>query len=440
MTLRRLLTNLDPQFVEIARGASLVFALRVFGAGTAFFVSILVARMLGASGLGIYSLAATCMMIAAVIARLGLDATVVKVTSAHLARSDYGSALATYRAALKLAFPMSAALSLIIIYFAPDIARLLFDEPDLILPLRVAAATIIPVTITVLTTESLRALKHAARATFLQSVMPHLFFLSILATLLPFSIDWAPAVMWTIQFSAMAATAFTALSFWRHSTKPISAPKTTVPVLPLLSKALPLLSIMLVGLTITTVDIFMLGIWVDAENVGRYAAAAQVANTMILLLVAINTVAGPKFSELHVQERNNELSIVARSCAVFATIIGLPVYMAFVIFPESIMGLFGATFREAALFLVILATGQFVNVATGSVSILLIMTGHERSVRNASVAAGLLNIGLNALLIPFWGALGAATATAISIATLNLICLYYVYRKLSIRMISIPSF
>jgi len=439
MILGRFLFNLDPHFVEIARGAVVVFVLRVFGAGTAFFVSILVARLLGASGLGIYSLAATCMIIAAVIARLGLDNAVVKVTSGYVAQSDYGSALATYRTALKLAFPMSAIVSLFVVFYAPEISRQLFDEPDLVQPLRVAAATIIPATITVLTTESLRSLKHATGATFLQSVMPPLFFLSILATLLPFSVDWAPSVMWMIQFVAMAVTAFTALLFWRYCTGPISARKATVPVSALLSKALPLLWIMLVGLTITTVDIFMLGIWVDAASIGRYAAAAQVANTMLLLLVAINTVAAPKFSELHVQERNAELSTTARSCALFATIIGLPVYTAFVIFPETIMGLFGANFRDGALLLVILATGQFVNVATGSVGILLIMTGHERSVRNASVVAGLLNIGLNALLIPSWGALGAATATAISIAILNLICLFFVYRKLSIKMISIPS-
>jgi O-antigen/teichoic acid export membrane protein len=192
---------------------------------------------------------------------------------------------------------------------------------------------------------------------------------------------------------------------------------------------------MLIGITITTVDIFMLGIWVNSAEVGLYSAAAQIASTMLLLLVAINTVVAPKFSELHVQNRKRELEAIARSCALFSTALGLPVYLLFLVFPDSIAGLFGAEFRSASLYLIILATGQFINIATGSVSMLLMMTGNERTLQNITAATGLMNIVLNAALIPSWGAAGAAIATAISVACLNIACLFMVYRKLSIRMI-----
>ena len=94
------------------------------------------------------------------------------------------------------------------------------------------------------------------------------------------------------------------------------------------------------------------------------------------------------------------------------------------------MSLFGGEFKEASIALQIMAGGQLVNVLTGSVGFLLIMTGNGRSILRATLVMILVNVFLCALLIPDFGATGAALAAAISLVTANLLKVYYVRQKL----------
>ena len=80
----------------------------------------------------------------------------------------------------------------------------------------------------------------------------------------------------------------------------------------------------------------------------------------------------------------------------------------------------------------ILSIAQLVNGFFGIVWPLLVMTGHERNGVYGLLAASLLNVPLNALLIPPYGVVGAAIATGISIIVWNLLFWFTVHRKLGI--------
>jgi hypothetical protein len=82
--------------------------------------------------------------------------------------------------------------------------------------------------------------------------------------------------------------------------------------------------------------------------------------------------------------------------------------------------------------LVILAVAQFIAVLCGSVGPLLIMSGNERQLRNVSAAAFVLCLVLNILLIPEFGALGAAISACVAIVFRNLLGTLQVYRHLHI--------
>jgi O-antigen/teichoic acid export membrane protein len=62
------------------------------------------------------------------------------------------------------------------------------------------------------------------------------------------------------------------------------------------------------------------------------------------------------------------------------------------------------------------------------------MTGKHGSVYRITLFAGLLNIGLNVLLIPAHGILGAALATGLSICVFNTSYVVAVHRQLRIRI------
>ena len=96
------------------------------------------------------------------------------------------------------------------------------------------------------------------------------------------------------------------------------------------------------------------------------------------------------------------------------------------------MGIFGNSFKSGAFILVILALGQFINVITGSVGYLLMMSGNERLLRNNIIFIAVLNLTLNLLLIPKYGILGAAISTSVSLALQNIISMVIVKYRLGI--------
>ena len=173
--------------------------------------------------------------------------------------------------------------------------------------------------------------------------------------------------------------------------------------------------------------------------VGIYGAAMRVAMLVGFILFAFNTIVTPKFAALYGQKDFEALSALARDTAGLMTLLAAPVLLIFMVVPTWILGLFGPEFTTGAMVLTILTIGQFINVATGSAGNLLIMTGNEKLMRNTTVFSTLLNIVLNTVLILKFGIIGAALAHAITLATMKIIQVFLVYRKLSIFIIPVPK-
>jgi O-antigen/teichoic acid export membrane protein len=91
---------------------------------------------------------------------------------------------------------------------------------------------------------------------------------------------------------------------------------------------------------------------------------------------------------------------------------------------------FGADFSAADVSLAVVSLGQMANVATGSVGVLLVMTGHQREAALGTAAGAGLNVLLTIALIPPLGALGAAAAAAASNVVSNGLLVIAVRRKL----------
>jgi O-antigen/teichoic acid export membrane protein len=89
--------------------------------------------------------------------------------------------------------------------------------------------------------------------------------------------------------------------------------------------------------------------------------------------------------------------------------------------PHFFLNLFGKDYLLGAVPLVILGFGQLFNVFVGPVGNALNMANSERVVFRVSALTLVLNLGLNALLIPYFGLIGAAVATVSSLVLWNII-------------------
>ena len=102
-------------------------------------------------------------------------------------------------------------------------------------------------------------------------------------------------------------------------------------------------------------------------------------------------------------------------------------------FGKYALWLFGDAFLLSYQPMLVLLVGQIVNVACGSVGFLMMMTGNENRATLVYGVGTVLNILLNLLLIPLLGIIGAALATAMSVAFLNAALLLETRRRLGVN-------
>ncbi|MGL6339443.1 MAG: polysaccharide biosynthesis C-terminal domain-containing protein, partial [Waterburya sp.] len=200
-----------------------------------------------------------------------------------------------------------------------------------------------------------------------------------------------------------------------------------------LHSALPFMFMGSMYLIKSQTDLLMLGAIKGAEAVGIYFAVARGAQLIDFVTNAANTVLGPNIATLYAEGKSEQIEKILIKSSRAVLLISLPIIVGLVGFGYWYLLLFGREFTQGQNSLIILCVGQLVNVATGSVGLLLSMTGHERYTLISSGGSTILNVVLNALLIPRWGIEGAAIATASSTILLNVENTIWVRKKLGIH-------
>jgi O-antigen/teichoic acid export membrane protein len=186
--------------------------------------------------------------------------------------------------------------------------------------------------------------------------------------------------------------------------------------------------------------VMIAGFFLSSADLGLFKAAQQVGLTIAFVLIVINAIFPPRFASLYHQGKMDELSRLARFGSVLGGAISFPIAAICILAPEWVLHWFGPEFTSGAVILRVIAFAQFVNVGTGSVAILLNMTGNDKLMRNISVITNLIGLVGFWVLIPPFGALGAAIALAFILIMQNLVALVYVWRVLGVWVLPIPNF
>ncbi|WP_404298479.1 flippase [Halomonas sp.] len=183
---------------------------------------------------------------------------------------------------------------------------------------------------------------------------------------------------------------------------------------PLLQSAWPMLLAGLSSLLYMRVDQLMLRHMVDMEAVGIYSAASRIYEAWILFPFVLSVsllpalVALKKRSPQRFEMRLQQLFSVLIACSMFAALIAW-------LFGDVLMlATFGRSYQESVVPLQLLMVAA-IFTAVHSVTIRYLTVQHrEIKVASRTLIAALLNFVANALLIPIYGPQGAALATLIT--------------------------
>jgi O-antigen/teichoic acid export membrane protein len=198
---------------------------------------------------------------------------------------------------------------------------------------------------------------------------------------------------------------------------------------------LPFVLLSAAGALNAQLGVLMLGWLASSDQVGAMQIAEQGSRLVALSLTIVNMVIGPYVVRAWQNDDLDQLQALSRRSARLALLASLPVALPLVLLAGPIVRLtFGADYVAlAAVPLVILAGAQLVNVAFGSVGLLLTMSGHEHDALFGLAAGLVLNAVAAALLIPPYGATGAAAASALGLVAWNMLLAIRVYRRIRLR-------
>ncbi|MGZ4870014.1 MAG: flippase [Halobacteriota archaeon] len=169
----------------------------------------------------------------------------------------------------------------------------------------------------------------------------------------------------------------------------------------------------LLGTVWQRVDTIMLSLLTNMTQVGLYTPAVNYVGIGDMAVLALTGAFFPIVSRT-VHERRVSKKELSKYLGYFA-VAGLVIVAVTYAFGGELMILaFGPKYAESIVFINILIIGFALNLVTIPTSLLLDATNNQKvHVLNATYLTG-VNVGLNLILIPALGALGAAYATTIS--------------------------
>ncbi|WP_266080471.1 flippase [Haladaptatus caseinilyticus] len=168
-------------------------------------------------------------------------------------------------------------------------------------------------------------------------------------------------------------------------------------------------------------DILMLGILMDSAAVGYYQVAFQTAAIMGFIMFGVNSLFPSVAADLYHSDRLDELRTTYQIITKWITYLTVVSFLFIVIKSDEILRLFGSSFEQSQMALIVLGTAFIVAGVVGPTGYLLSMTGYERVEMVNNVVIAVLNIVLNYVLIGKFGVLGAAFSTSISLSLLNVL-------------------
>lgn len=427
--------------VVFSRGVGSAFLANLTGVLLLFAAQAFLARLMGAQQYGIYIYVVTWMGILVLLGKIGLDTALLRYVAMYNAQGAWG----TLRGILIRADQIALAGIIGINAILAITVALLRDklESDLTTTFLLGCAVLPLLALTKLRQAVLQSFKRVAWAQIDTIVVP----LMLIALAGGFAAMWggnisSPIVM-GMHFLAIA-TAFLASAYWlnrRVLPEPVKLARPEYRSREWVRTSVSLLLISGMQVVLNNTDIVMIGALVNTKDAGIYAIASRIAGFVTFGLLIINFILAPMISELHHTGQRATLQRLVTLGTLSGSAYAILAVVLLLFYGTPILEFFGPDFVTGLTPLLILAAGQLLNVFAGSVGLLMTMTGHQNTATRVMTVSAFLNVALNAILIPAYGMLGAALATAFTTALWNLVLAFFVRRKIQVNssLLSVTS-
>lgn len=390
-----------------------VFLLRTLGIALSFVLHIYLVNTLEKELVGEYFYFIQLLMLVSMVCRYGSDTALLRFS--FLASSKDKSDL--FRLSAKIFFffllCLCCAYLVITIWYSPQIQDAQAFDSTLLL------ASLVLFSFINYAAEFLRGKELHNRANLVQFIMIPLliiFFSYVFALPLSESYFWSI----TVTFCIASLLYNSAPSYEDGNTDVLSRYRSSMNLFFVVS---------ILNAAMSSVDTILLGELSNTSVVAEYNIGARLAGLLAIFLLVVNGIVAPMFSKYWESKNINALVGKFRFITKWLCFFAIAcVLISFLVGEQVIRLFFGEEYIASfQIFMVIICAHAFA-LATGPSGYLLMMSDNGALHRKALIFAVLLNLALNICLIPTYGGLGAAIATAISIFFKNLLGAYFANR------------
>ncbi|MES2862031.1 MAG: oligosaccharide flippase family protein [Pseudomonadota bacterium] len=407
----RLRARLRPLITRQRRGVVLSLGARALEAGAKFGLYALAARALGGHDAGRFFLALSVIQIVSTVARLGLDRPMTRHVAAELA---VGDTRAAWRAAVTgcgAVAGSSCLVAFVLALGAPWIAERVLNQADMVSVL-VLAAVIIPVQNLAFAMASV--LVGLERSVAAQMVMNALAPALSLAAL----ILWADEVhrLLSVYAAAFGVCALLGLVVMlaevRRRSGVVALVKPAAALPSLWQGARPLWISEVAQAALLSVPVLVLGAFADPQAVSVFSICSRLSMLVTTVVLSLGALSAPVFARHHRLGDWSALRDAVTTNRKTTILLCVPLTAGLAIGAGPMLELLGIPVAAGAPVLLILLVGQLAYCLLPSRDLVLAMAGHGRALRGLSLWQLAGCVALCLVLIPPFGAVGAALSSA----------------------------
>lgn len=423
-----IMANIQKRHIQNIIKFGLAGFAKVLSAIVGFMATVLITRNMSGDEAGSFLLGLTLVTILHVILRLGLSNVVLRLLSSG---QDYEIAQGKLNRSLIWVSTATIPVFLCFFFGADMIASGVFNKPEFGPTLKWISPAIPMMSIYFLLSSAFQSQERVVLTTFFQNLGGMSLFIlcfiglgyfrvvdSFSAELASKTFSAATLIICILAVTLWFCQAKNRFTFHGYRDRELAAS----------SIHLWLASCM--GICLQWSGVLVAGALVTSTEVAYLSAAQRTAMLISFVLMIVNIIMAPRYSRMWANRQLTQMTKTSKMASRLMVILVLPLVTLALLIPEKIMALFGSGYEEAAILFSILVLGQFINVATGSVGWLLMMTGHEKEYNISSVISSCLTIILSVVLTMQFGVIGAAIATAIGVSIQNIISIFIVKSRL----------
>jgi O-antigen/teichoic acid export membrane protein len=395
------------------------------GVAAALGVQVLLGRALLPGGFGLVTVAVQVAFVAAAGSRFGMDMAAVRLIAIGRGAGAVAHLRSLVDRCVVVALVASIVLAALLAAAAP-----LYDRYGRVIALAAAGLPFIAVTSVYL--GATRGLAQMRQTLYVFWIGQPLLWLALAGVAIAAG-GATDAVVLAYDASWLLA-AVAARALWHREAGGFAErPATGEEVRAALRYGLPRAPAALLAQSVFWADLWVLAAFEQGTDLDAYAAAARISQVLLLFLTSLSLVFSPFAADLHARGQRERLDELFKRSTRWALAATLPLLIVLFVAADDVLHAFSSRFEAGEGALRILLAGQTVNVATGSVAFVLIMTGFTGLDLLDNVLGIAVLVGLAAALTAALGIEGTAIAAAVSVAGLNIVRLVQVRSRVGIQ-------